>query len=64
MMRQQQHPEWEQLNLLLPGKNIFERRKFDPEIRKEVIELLELLLDECVARTVGKREVSNEQNKR
>jgi hypothetical protein len=64
MMKQQQHPQGGQLNLLLPGKSVVEHWKFDPEIRKEVIDLLELLLDECVARAVGKREVSDEQDKR
>ena len=58
--KQQQHQQWRQLELPVSDRNAVEYRRLDPEIRKELTRLLELLLGECVAGVATMKEASDE----
>ena len=56
---QQQNQQLRQLDLLVPAKDAVGRQRLTLEIRKEVTELLKLLLGECIASTVETKEASD-----
>ena len=60
-MKEQQRQHWEQLDLRLPGKKLGEHRTLDPESRKEVTQLLGLLLGACATGAPKGKEASDEQ---
>lgn len=49
MVKQQQHAQWRQLDLLVLANNGTQFQRLDPMVRAEVTGLLKLLLDECSA---------------
>jgi len=57
---QQQNQQLRQLDLLVPAKDAVGRQRLNLQIRKEVTELLKLLLGECIASTVETKEASDE----
>lgn len=48
-MKQQQHAQWRQLDLLVLANNETQFQRLDPMVHAEVTGLLKLLLDECSA---------------
>ena len=56
---QQQNQQLRQLDLLVPAKDADGRQRLTLD-RKEVTELLKLLLGECIASTVETKEASDE----
>jgi len=48
-VKQQQHAQWRQLDLLVLANNGTQFQRLDPMVRAEVTGLLKLLLDECSA---------------
>ena len=63
-MKGQQQQHRAQLDLWLPDKNLGEHRTLDPESRKEVTQLLGLLLCACATGAPKGKEASNEQDQR
>jgi hypothetical protein len=63
-MKGQQRQHWEQLDLRLPDKKLGEHRTLDPETRKEITQLLGLLLGTCATGAPRGKEASNEQDQR
>jgi len=49
MVKQQQHAQWQQLDLLVLANSETQCQRLDPMVLAEVIGLLKLLLDECSA---------------
>ena len=49
MVKQQQHAQWRQLDLLVFANSETQCQRLDPMVRAEVTGLLKLLLDECSA---------------
>jgi hypothetical protein len=49
MVKQQQHAQWRQFDLLVLANNQTQFQRLDPMLRAEVTGLLKLLLDECRA---------------
>ncbi|MFZ1894105.1 MAG: hypothetical protein WAU59_08520 [Rhodoplanes sp.] len=49
MVKQQQHAQWRQLDLLVLANNETQFQRLDPMVHAEVTGLLKLLLDECSA---------------
>jgi hypothetical protein len=49
MVKQQQHAQWRQLDLLVFANSGTQFQRLDPMVRAEVIGLLKLLLNECSA---------------
>ncbi len=64
MMGRQHNRQSEQLDLLIPNKSNFEHQQLNQAVRKEVTELLVLLLGECINRKVVTKEGSNDQDQR
>jgi hypothetical protein len=48
-VKQQQHAQWRQLDLLVFANSETQCQRLDPMVRAEVTGLLKLLLDECSA---------------
>ncbi len=44
----EQHPRWQQLDLLVLAASEVERKQVNPAIRSEIIDLLRALLNACV----------------
>jgi hypothetical protein len=49
MVKQQQHAQWRQLDLLMFANSEIRCQRLDPMVRAEVTSLLKLLLNECSA---------------
>jgi hypothetical protein len=49
MVKQQQHPQGRQLDLLVLANSERQCRQLDPMVRAEIADLLKFLLDECSA---------------
>jgi hypothetical protein len=60
MVKQQQHAQWRQLDLLVFASSETRCQRLDAMVRAEVTGLLKLLLDECGAAVAKAMEATDE----
>jgi hypothetical protein len=60
MVKQQQHAQWGQLDLLVVANSELQCQRLDPMVRVEVTGLLKLLLNESIAALAKATEAADE----